>query len=79
MAFVDDHCRALQGIIDNGNMGETYNIGGNNEISNVDVATTICECLDELRPRKNGTSYCELIKFVEDRLDDFRYALTHQR
>ena len=50
--FVDDHCRALQGIIDNGNIGETYNIGGNNEISNVDVATTICECLDELRPRK---------------------------
>ena len=78
--FVEDHCKALDGIINNGNIGETYNIGGNNEITNIDIVTTICEYLDKLSPRKGGDSYRRLIKFVDDRPGhDFRYAINSSK
>ena len=74
--FVGDHCDAIQTVLAKGEMGETYNIGGNNEIKNIDVVTIICSLLDEISPRKNGSSYSDLITFVKDRPGhDFRYAI----
>ena len=74
--FVGDHCDAIQTVLAKGEMGETYNIGGNNEIKNIDVVTIICSLLDEISPRENGSSYSDLITFVKDRPGhDFRYAI----
>ena len=74
--FVDDHCSAIKAVYENGMIGETYNIGGNNEIKNIDIVNTICTILDDLRPSDNGKSYSELITFVKDRPGhDFRYAI----
>ena len=50
--FVNDHCNALNAILNNGKIGETYNIGGNNEIRNIDLALIICNMLDKALPRK---------------------------
>ena len=56
--------------------GESYNIGGNEERSNIEITKTICKILDEKRPRSNGNSHEDLIIFVEDRPGhDFRYAI----
>ena len=74
--FVGDHCDAIHTVLAKGEMGETYNIGGNNEIKNIDVVTIICSLLDEISPRDNGSSYSDLITFVKDRPGhDFRYAI----
>ena len=74
--FVGDHCDAIHTVLAKGEMGETYNIGGNNEIKNIDVVTIICSLLDEISPQKNGSSYSDLITFVKDRPGhDFRYAI----
>jgi len=74
--YVDDHCSAIKMVYENGAIGETYNIGGNNEIKNIDIVNTICTILDDLRPTDNGKSYSELITFVKDRPGhDFRYAI----
>ena len=74
--FVDDHCDAIHTIIEKGEIGETYNIGGNNEIQNIDIVKTICNLLDNIRPSENLKSYQELITFVKDRHGhDFRYAI----
>ena len=74
--FVGDHCDAIHTVLAKGEMGETYNIGGNNEIKNIDVVTIICSLLDEISPRENGSSYSDLITFVKDRPGhDFRYAI----
>jgi dTDP-glucose 4,6-dehydratase len=74
--FVGDHCDAIHTVLAKGQIGETYNIGGNNEIKNIDVVTIICSLLDEISPRKNGSSYSDLITFVKDRPGhDFRYAI----
>ena len=74
--FVGDHCDAIHTVLAKGEMGETYNIGGNNEIKNLDVVTIICSLLDEISPRENGSSYSDLITFVKDRPGhDFRYAI----
>ena len=74
--FVGDHCDAIHTVLARGEMGETYNIGGNNEIKNIDVVTIICSLLDEISPRENGSSYSDLITFVKDRPGhDFRYAI----
>ena len=74
--FVEDHCDAIHTVLAKGEMGETYNIGGNNEIKNIDVVTIICSLLDEISPRENGSSYSDLITFVKDRPGhDFRYAI----
>ena len=74
--FVEDHYDAIYSVLQNGTIGETYNIGGNNEISNIDIVNTICSILDELKPRSGGKSYNNLITFVADRPGhDFRYAI----
>lgn len=73
--YVDDHAEALLTVLMNGRVGETYNIGGHNEKSNLEVVWTICSILDELRPNPAG-SYRKLIEFVEDRPGhDRRYAI----
>ena len=78
--FVDDHCSAIKVVYENGSIGETYNIGGNNEIKNIDIVNTICTILDDLRPTDNGKSYSELITFVQDRPGhDFRYAINAKK
>ena len=74
--FVTDHCEALEIVLSNGMIGETYNIGGNNELSNIQVVEKICELLDELKPKGDKKSYKEQIIFIEDRKGhDFRYGL----
>ena len=74
--YVNDHCDAIYETLCNGKIGETYNIGGNNEISNFEIVNIICSIMDELRPRQNAQKYSELITFVEDRPGhDFRYAI----
>ena len=78
--FVDDHCSAIKVVYENGSIGETYNIGGNNEIKNIDIVNTICTILDDLHPSDNGKSYSELITFVKDRPGhDFRYAINAKK
>lgn len=78
--FVEDHARALHKIVTEGVVGETYNIGGNNEKQNIEVVQTICALLDELAPIKNSTlnieNYESLITHVTDRPGhDVRYAV----
>lgn len=74
--FVEDHCEALKIILKKGKVGETYNIGGDNQISNIKLVSKICEILDKLVPRKNKSSYKTLISFVRDRPGhDFKYAI----
>ena len=78
--FVDDHCSAIKTVYENGAIGETYNVGGNNEIKNIDIVITICTILDDLQPSDNGKSYSELITFVKDRPGhDFRYAINAKK
>ena len=72
--YVDDHARALRLVLEKGKPGETYNIGGFNEKTNLEVVRTICEILDELRPQ--NAPYARLITFVKDRPGhDHRYAI----
>ena len=74
--FVEDHAAALINIYQNGEAGEKYNIGGNNEISNLDLVEKICAILDEVSPSMNIPKYIQLISFVRDRPDhDLRYAI----
>ena len=74
--FVTDHCEAINIIIRKGKFGETYNIGGHNEMKNIDIVTTICKILDELEPSPTLNSYTELITYVKDRPGhDLRYAI----
>jgi dTDP-glucose 4,6-dehydratase len=72
--YVSDHCGALRRVLQDGRPGETYNIGGWNEKTNLEVVHTLCELLDRLAPRAG--SYRELIAFVKDRPGhDRRYAI----
>jgi len=72
--YVMDHCSGIHLALENGKLGETYNIGGRNERENLYIANVICELLDEMLPKK--TSYKEQITFVKDRPGhDFRYAI----
>ena len=74
--FVLDHCDAISAVLSKGQVGETYNVGGNNEIQNIQVVKMICGILDEIFPRSNGSSYNDLISFVKDRPGhDLRYAI----
>jgi dTDP-glucose 4,6-dehydratase len=74
--FVNDHCEAIRAVLAGGRVGETYNIGGRNELKNLDVVNTICNVLDELRPKDPIVPHRELIKFVTDRPGhDRRYAM----
>lgn len=73
--FVDDHCEGILLAFNNGRSGETYNIGGMNEKTNIEIARLICGHLQEMRPRSSG-SYEDLITFVGDRPGhDKRYAI----
>jgi dTDP-glucose 4,6-dehydratase len=74
--FVEDHARALWLALTTGRPGETYNVGGHNERTNLQVVEAICDILDELRPRQDGQSYKTQITFVKDRPGhDQRYAI----
>ncbi len=74
--YVIDHCEAISVVLNKGKLGDTYNIGGNNEMKNIDIVITICDIMDEKAPRSNGASHRELITFVTDRPGhDFRYAI----
>jgi dTDP-glucose 4,6-dehydratase len=74
--YVDDHVRALRAVFERGVPGESYMIGGRSERTNLDVVHVICDTLDRIRPRADGLSYREQIKFVADRPGhDFRYAI----
>ena len=74
--YVEDHCKAINLILQEGAIGDTYNIGGNNEISNINIVESICTILDKLKPSNSGKSYKQLISFVKDRPGhDFRYAI----
>lgn len=73
--YVEDHARALVLTVEKGVPGETYNVGGRNERTNLEVVETICRILDELKPRRSG-KYTDLITFVKDRPGhDHRYAI----
>ena len=74
--FVEEHCSAIRTVLANGRVGETYNIGGNSERANIDVVKTICDLVDEMRPRAAGGSRRDLITYVKDRPGhDRRYAI----
>jgi len=74
--YVGDHCSAIREVLAKGKLGETYNIGGWNEKPNIEVVKTICQILDEFKPRSDSKSYSEQITFVKDRPGhDRRYAI----
>ena len=76
--YVDDHAKALLNVILKSDNGTTYNIGGNNEKTNLEVVESICEILEELAPKKPNkiSRYSDLITYVEDRPGhDKRYAI----
>lgn len=74
--YVADHCRALRRVLESGQVGERYNIGGRCEKRNIEVVEMLCRVLDELRSRPDGRSYLEQITFVKDRPGhDRRYAM----
>jgi dTDP-glucose 4,6-dehydratase len=74
--YVTDHCEAILEVLRKGRPGQTYNIGGCAEMTNLDVVNTICKTLDKLRPRSDGSSHTALINFVKDRPGhDRRYAM----
>lgn len=74
--YVDDHAEALLTVLTRGSIGETYNVGGNNEIANIDLVKQLCEALDELVPESPHRPHADLITFVTDRPGhDLRYAI----
>ena len=74
--YVVDHCRALRTVLERGRMGETYNVGGGNQRSNLEVVTTVCALLDELVPTSKFRPHLQLVKYVADRPGhDRRYAI----
>ncbi|MEZ5659116.1 MAG: dTDP-glucose 4,6-dehydratase [Burkholderiaceae bacterium] len=78
--YVGDHCSGIERVLERGRLGETYNIGGNNEMKNLEVVHTICAILDEQRPKADGGRYADQIKFVTDRPGhDRRYAIDAAR
>jgi dTDP-glucose 4,6-dehydratase len=78
--YVDDHVRALLMILERGTIGRTYAVGGNAEVSNIDLVRRICAALDELMPAAPSRPHAHLITFVDDRPGhDFRYAIDDRR
>jgi dTDP-glucose 4,6-dehydratase len=76
--YVYDHCSAIDLIVRKGQLGESYNVGGDAEHANIDLAKAICTKLDELAPR--ATSYVDQLEFVQDRAGhDWRYAINHDK
>lgn len=74
--YLGDHAEALHTVIARGSVGQTYNIGGNNERRNIDLVRLLCSLLDELQPRADGKPYADQITFVTDRPGHaLRYAI----
>ena len=74
--YVRDHSAAIREILKQGHIGETYNVGGRNEKTNLEVVEALCAMLDELKPKSNGKSYADQITFIKDRFGhDKRYAI----
>ncbi|WP_087864899.1 dTDP-glucose 4,6-dehydratase [Comamonas thiooxydans] len=74
--YVRDHCSAIRRVLEAGQLGETYNVGGWNEMANIDIVKTVCSLLDELHPRADGKAYADQITYVTDRPGhDRRYAI----
>jgi dTDP-glucose 4,6-dehydratase len=74
--YVDDHVEALLRVVEKGQVGQTYNVGGSSELRNIDVVHMICDLVDELAPDAEGSSRRSLIRFVDDRPGhDLRYAI----
>lgn len=74
--YVLDHCKAIDLIFHKGIDGQTYNVGGKNERTNLQIVETICNILDEKMPKNDGSKYFDLVTFVQDRAGhDFRYAI----
>ena len=78
--YVKDHCSAIRRVLEAGEIGEVYNVGGWNEKPNLDVVRTLCAILDEMQPRADGLPYSSQISFVADRPGhDRRYAIDASR
>ena len=76
--YVEDHCDAIDVILRRGRIGEVYNVGGNNELKNIDLVKSICAVLDQVHP--GPFAYEQLIDFVQDRMGhDFRYAIDAEK
>jgi dTDP-glucose 4,6-dehydratase len=76
--YVDDHCRGIWQVVTEGRLGETYNIGGENECGNIDIVRTICRLMDERFPA--AAPHEQLIRFVADRPGhDWRYAIDQRK
>ncbi len=74
--YVKDHCSAIRRVLAAGRVGEVYNVGGWNEMPNIDIVNTLCALLDEMRPKSGGDSYRAQIAYVTDRPGhDRRYAI----
>jgi dTDP-glucose 4,6-dehydratase len=74
--YVEDHCSAIRRVLEVGQSGEIYNIGGWNEKPNIEIVNNVCALLDELRPKQDGSSYATQITYVSDRPGhDRRYAI----
>ena len=74
--YVKDHCNAIRLVLEEGQLGETYNVGGSNEKTNLYVVEVLCGILDELKPKKDGSKYATQIAYVKDRPGhDKRYAI----
>jgi len=78
--FVGDHCDGIELALLSGKTDETYLFGGEKELQNLEIAHKICEILDNIKPKSDGTSYKSQIKFVQDRAGhDFRYAISNKK
>jgi dTDP-glucose 4,6-dehydratase len=78
--YVDDHCTGILNILERGRIGETYNIGGGNQPTNLEVVRTICSVLDEVQPNSENVPHANLITFVTDRPGhDRRYAIDSRK
>ncbi len=76
--YVEDHCRGIDAVVRRGELGETYNIGGDNEWTNIDIVKAICALMDARRP--DYAPHGQLISFVTDRLGhDWRYAINAEK
>ena len=74
--YVRDHCSAIRAVLKKGRLGETYNVGGGNEKTNLDTVKILCGILDEIKPKLDGSKYIDQVSHVKDRLGhDRRYAI----